>query len=109
MPVTTDPARAREHLLVQQQGVARLRGGGPNPFDYNMWEARTEELLREIYGAESPELARYHDASGVRGRLPGVRGNAENMTLNIHGQWGILGRLDRAEALLNDLIAVLPG
>lgn len=109
MPVTTDPARAREHLLLQQQRVARLRGGGPNPFDYNIWAARTEELLTDIYGAESPELARYHDAAGVRGRLPGVRGNAENMTLNIHGQWGILGRLDRAEALLRDLITALPG
>lgn len=108
MPVSTDPARAREHLLLQQQRVARLRGGGPNPFDYNRWAARTEELLTDIYGPGSPELARYHEASGVRGRLPGVRGNAENMTLNIHGQWGILGRLDRADALLSDLIAALP-
>jgi hypothetical protein len=29
------------------------------------------------------------------------------MTLNIHGQWGILGRLDRAEALLRSLVASL--
>ena len=31
-------------------------------------------------------------------RVAGVRGNAANMTLNIHGQWGILERLERAEA-----------
>jgi hypothetical protein len=29
------------------------------------------------------------------------------MTLNIHGQWGILGRLDRAEPVLSALIAAL--
>ena len=29
------------------------------------------------------------------------------MTLNIHGQWGILGRLERAEAVLKSLIASL--
>ena len=109
MSVSTDPARAREHLLLQQQRVARLRGDGPNPFDYDIWAARTEELLTDIYGAESAELARYHDASSVPGRLPGVRGQAGNMTLNIHGQWGILGRLDRAEALLHALIGTLPG
>ncbi len=29
------------------------------------------------------------------------------MTLNIHGQWGILGRLQRGEQVLNDLAASL--
>ena len=53
-------------------------------------------------------MARYEDAAGKRGRLPGVRGQAENMTLNIHGQWGILGRLGRAEPVLRDLAASLP-
>ena len=108
MASATDPARARERIERQLNAIGRLRGGGPNPFDYNQWDARTVEVLTAVYGADSPELMRYHDATGIRGRLPGVRGQAENMTLNIHGQWGILGRIDRAEAVLRDLAAALP-
>ena len=85
-----------------------LRGSGPNPFDYYLWDDRTSEILKATYGDGSPELQRYWEAVEKRGRLPGVRGQAENMTLNIHGQWGILGRLSRAEILLKDLIAALP-
>lgn len=107
MATVTNPALARERIQTQLDRIGRLRGGGPNPFDYTLWDARTVEVIAAIYGADSPELARYHDAAGVRGRLPGVRGQAENMTLNIHGQWGILGRLSRAEVVLRDLIASL--
>jgi hypothetical protein len=88
--------------------IGRLRGGGPNPFDYTLWDSRTEELIAEIYGPGSAELTAYYEAAGIRGRLPGVRGQAENMTLNIHGQWGILGRLQRAEVVLQRLVAGLP-
>jgi len=108
MALATDPARARERIERQLSAIGRLRGSGPNPFDYNQWDARTVEVLTAVYGADSPQLMRYHDAAGIRGRLPGVRGQAENMTLNIHGQWGILGRIDRAEAVLRDLAAALP-
>jgi hypothetical protein len=107
MPARIAADHARERLEGQLHGIARLRGTGPNPFDYNQWDARTQELLAAIYGESSPEIQRYHEAAGVRGRLPGVRGQAENMTLNIHGQWGILGRLERAEALLESLVAEL--
>ena len=41
---------------------------------------------------------------GRTGRYAGVRGDAENMTLNQYGQWGILGRLDRAERLLSSFL-----
>jgi hypothetical protein len=99
---------ARTALEAQAEGIRRLRGTGPNPFDYDIWQSRTLELLREIYGVDSPELERYEHETGVRGRLPGVRGQAGNMTLNIHGDWGILGRLDRGEAVLNELLARLP-
>ena len=68
---------------------------------------RALELLREIFGPDSDEVERYEDATEVRGRLPGVRGQAGNMTLNIHGQWGILGRLDRGETVLKELVAQL--
>lgn len=108
MEHVTDPSRARERIEAQIEKIGRLRGGGPNPFDYYQWDARTVEVLRALFGADSPELARYYEAAGVRGRLPGVRGQAENMTLNIHGQWGILGRLDRAEAVLRDLAGSFP-
>lgn len=107
MPLRTSTERAREHLQLQITRIARLRGGGPNPFDYDIWQARTSELINDIYGSDSPEAARYFDAAGIRGRLPGVRGQAENMTLNIHGQWGIRGRLDRAEAVLKEFVAAL--
>ena len=103
MASVTNPAHARERIESQIQQIGRLRGSGPNPFDYTIWDQRTIELLIAIFGEGSPELARYHDAAGIRGRLPGVRGQAENMTLNIHGEWGILGRLNRGEQVLREL------
>lgn len=103
-----NPARARAALQAQVDRIGRLRGSGPNPFDYDRWQARTTELVDEIFGEDSSEARRYYEAAGIRGRLPGVRGQAENMTLNIHGPWGILARLERAEAVLRDLIASLP-
>jgi len=109
MTAVSDPTRARARLEQQLQKLAWLRGTGPNPFEYNQWDDRTVEVLTAIYGADSAELERYSEAAGTRGRLPGVRGQAENMTLNIHGQWGILGRLDRAEAVLTELAAALAG
>ncbi|MGH2632850.1 MAG: hypothetical protein ACRDG3_05525 [Tepidiformaceae bacterium] len=102
------PESARSLLETQVQRIGRLRGTGPNPFEYTLWEQRTLELVAEIYGAESPELERIQDAAGTRGRLPGVRGQAENMTLNIHGQWGILGRLQRSETVLREFVLALP-
>jgi len=103
-----ESARARALLQGQVDRIGRLRGGGPNPFDYDRWQARTTELVDEIFGADSPEARRYYEAAGIRGRLPGVRGQAENMTLNIHGPWGILARLDRAESVLRELVGSLP-
>ena len=85
--------------------IPRLRGTGPNPFEYDQWDARTVEVLTAAFGAESDEVARYQREVGEGGRVAGVRGNAANMTLNIHGQWGILERLERAESLLRELAA----
>jgi hypothetical protein len=108
MPSLIKAAHAREHLEELLAQIARLRGGGPNPFDYYQWDARAQELLVAIYGEGSAEVQGYYEAAGVRGRLPGVRGQAENMTLNIHGDWGIRARLTRAETLLKSLVAGLP-
>jgi len=102
-----NPARARERLEGQISKIAWLRGTGPNPFEYNQWNDRTVEILVALFGADSAELASYHAAAGIRGRLPGVRGQAENMTLNIHGPWGIRARLERAEAVLRTISATL--
>lgn len=104
---STTGARDRQRIEEQIDRISWLRGTGPNPFEYDQWDDRTVEVLAAIYGVESPELGRYQEAAGRRGRLPGVRGQAENMTLNIHGQWGIRGRLDRAETLLRVLAGAL--
>jgi hypothetical protein len=103
----TDPARAKTRIEQQLKRIEWLRGTGPNPFEYDQWNARTTEILSALFGPESAELERFLDAANVRGRLPGVRGQAENMTLNIHGQWGIRGRLERAEVVLRELAAAL--
>lgn len=105
--IVRNPERARSLLEDQVNRIGRLRGSGPNPFDYDRWQARTMELVEHIFGEDSEEAARYYEAAGVRGRLPGVRGEAENMTLNIHGPWGILARLNRAEVVLKDLLKQL--
>jgi hypothetical protein len=104
MTSVSDPVRAKARIQAQIDTIARLRGTGPNPFDYDLWNARTLEVLVATYGDGSPEVKAYFDAAGERGRLPGVRGQAENMTLNIHGPWGILHRLERGEAILRGFI-----
>lgn len=108
MPVRSSPERARLRLEELLRGIAALRGSGPNPFDYDLWENRAREVLEAMYGPDSPEFTRYSEAVRKRGRLPGVRGLEENMTLNIHGPWGILARLNRAEAVLRQLLDELP-
>jgi hypothetical protein len=107
MSTVSDPARTRARIQGQIDRIDRLRGTGPNPFDYDQWDDRTVEILRATFGDGSPQLQSYYEAAGVRGRLPGVRGQAENMTLNIHGPWGILSRLERAEVVLTNLVATL--
>ncbi len=109
MAEVTNVSQARERLEGQVARIAWLRGTGPNPIDYDEWNARTGELLVATYGEGLGEVARYGDVVGQRGRLPGVNGDAENMTLNIHGPWGILGRLERAEVLLTEYVNALSG
>lgn len=101
--------RAKARIEQQIAAIGRLRGGGPNPFDFNQWDDRTREVLTVLFGADSPEMQRYLEAAGIRGRLAGVRGQADNMTLNIHGPWGITSRLDRAEAALKAIAAGVEG
>ena len=107
MAEVTNRSRAKERLDRQVARIGWLRGTGPNPIDYDEWDSRTGELLLATFGEDSTEVARYDEAVGKRGRLPGVRGDANNMTLNIHGDWGILGRLERVESLLNEYATAL--
>ena len=93
---------AHDRIAAQLAEIPRLRGTGPNPFDYDQWNARTVEVLGATFGVGSAEVDRYQRDVGEGGRVSGVRGNADNMTLNIHGEWGILGRLGRAETLLTE-------
>jgi hypothetical protein len=100
-------SKQKAALTTQIKGIPRLRGTGPNPFEYDRWDARTRELLISIFGEESAESKAYEESISVSGRLTGVRGSRGNMTLNIHGQWGILERLGRAETLLSEIIKKL--
>ncbi len=102
-----DATRARAALDQQIERIAWLRGTGPNPFEYGLWDERTQELLEQLFGADSNEVAAYQEAAGKRGRLPGVRGQGDNMTLNIHGPWGIRARLERGEKVLRELSSAL--
>ncbi len=102
-----DATRAKAALDQQIGRILWLRGTGPNPFEYGRWDERTQELLAEIFGPDSAEVSRYQEAAGKRGRLPGVRGQGDNMTLNIHGPWGIRARLERGETVLRELSASL--
>jgi hypothetical protein len=102
-----DRDRAANAIERQLRGMFWLRGTGPNPFDYGIWDERTRELLDSLFGQGSDIVARYEAAAGTRGRLPGVRGQDDNMTLNIHGPWGIRARLDRSEVVLRDILASL--
>jgi hypothetical protein len=102
-----NPTRGHELLQRQRERITWLRGTGPDPFQYNRWDDRTQELIEDVFGVDSAELAEYHESIGRRGRYAGVRGDAENMTLNQHGPWGILARLERAEVLLTRYLASL--
>lgn len=102
-----NPTRGRELLQRQCDRIHWLRGTGPDPFQYNRWDDRNRELIEAIFGLDSRQLAEYQDQVGRTGRYRGVRGDAENMTLNQHGPWGILARLGRAEMLLAGYIASL--
>lgn len=96
--------RARDRLTGLTRRIKRLRGTGPNPFDYWIWADETRAVIEMIVGVDSPEARSFSEIVGTRGRTPEQRGQQDNMTLNIHGEWGIWARLDRCEALLDDIL-----
>src|SRR5947208_16108934 len=101
--MTTDAtARERGRAYVNELllRIARLRSTGPNPFDYFQWADEGTNILRELFGDESAEVKAFRQAVADSGRTLDARGIADNMTLGLHGPWGIWARLDRAEGVL---------
>ncbi len=99
--------KARDLLAGSKQRIARLRATGPNPFDYWLWADETTQVLETVFGNDAEEPRRFGDIVYARGRTPEQRGSLDSMTLGIHGEWGIRSRLNRAEALLEQIIAGL--
>ena len=96
--------RARTRLEGLTRRIARLRATGPNPFDFWIWADETRAVLEVLFGVDSPAAQSFNEVVGTRGRTPDTRGQQDNMTLNLHGDWGIWARLDRSERLLQGII-----
>ena len=92
-----------------QLRVRRLFATGPNPFDYWIWADETITALGEILGPDAADVREFTAIVRESGRTADQRGVLDNMTLNIHGPWGIHARLHRAEPLLERLHARLAG
>lgn len=92
-------------LQAQVDRIAYLRATGPNPFDYFIWADTTDAIVAEIFGAESPETLAFGEAVYRRGRTVDQRGLFDNMTLGLHGEWGIWARLDRAQGVLEQILS----
>jgi uncharacterized protein YbjT (DUF2867 family) len=102
VPAAT-PETVRGYLDRQLARLAYLRATGPNPFDYFQWADESANILRELYGDGSDELTAFRIAVIDSGRMADQRGILDNMSLGLHGPWGIWARLDRAEAVLRRL------
>jgi hypothetical protein len=104
-----DAVRDKAHQAVTGaiENIQRLRGTGPHPFDFWLWADETTQLLETIFGQGAPEADGFATIVYERGRTRDQRGAADNMTLGIHGEWGIRARLSRAGAYLQQLNARL--
>ena len=105
----TTPRGARERIDGLTKRIKRLRGTAPNPFDYWIWADETRAVLEVVFGLDSEEARAFSEIVGTRGRTPEQRGQLDNMTLNLHGEWGIWARLDRCEALLTGILGRMGG
>lgn len=95
---------ARNAIQTQLARLPYLRATGPNPFDYWIWADYTESIVAEAFGAGSPEARAFEAAVHERGRTLDQRGIDDNMTLGLHGEWGIWARLDRARGVLDQIV-----
>jgi hypothetical protein len=97
-----DTTRTKAATMVEEAigRLHRLHATGPNPFDYWLWADETVQALETIFGADAEETRAIAEIVYERGRTANQRGAMDNMTLGIHGEWGIHARLDRAEPVL---------
>ena len=102
-------AKARDLVADKLRFIQRLRATGPNPFDYWLWADETAQALETIFGRGAAEPLAFTEIVSERGRTIDTRGVFDTMTLGIHGEWGIRARLDRAEALLEQISAQFAG
>jgi len=103
--MAAEPATdSRAYVEKALQHIARLRSTGPNPFDYFQWADETTNILVSRFGPESDEVKAFRLAVADRGRTVDQRGILDNMTLGLHGSWGIWARLDRAERVLRQIL-----
>ncbi len=102
------PARVQEYMTRQLGRIARLRATGPNPFEYFIWADETASIVSELFGEGSDELQAFRMAVIDSGRTDDQRGILDNMTLGLHGEWGIWARLDRAEHVLRQIMGERP-
>lgn len=101
--------KARFVITGSRNRIQRLRGTGPNPFDFWLWADETTQVLESIFGKGAAEPKEFADVVYQRGRTLDQRGSIDSMTLGIHGAWGIRARLNRAETLLNEILARMGG
>jgi hypothetical protein len=91
---------AQQAVQKQLDRVAYLRATGPNPLDYWVWADQTEAMLRQAFGETSEEASTFREAVSERGRTSDQRGLLGDMTLGLHGEWGIWARLGRGQTVL---------
>src|SRR5436305_14716806 len=94
---------ANKVLKAQLDGIPYFRATGPNPFDYWLWADYTASIVAVAYGVDSAEALRFQEAISEPGRTQDQRGINDNMTLGLHGEWGIWARLERAARVLEIL------
>ena len=98
--------QVQAYLTAQLGQILRLRATGPNPFEYFQWADETTTILRELFGDGTDEVTAYRLAVAGSGRTIDQRGILDNMTLGLHGEWGIWARLDRAEHVLRQILGL---
>jgi len=98
--MTTTATSPAERTRRQLQRLAHIRGLGPVPDCYARWIDQTRHLLLSTFGQGSPEAIEFFRAVGEK---------ASGFGLPLHGDWGIWARLNRGEAVLQQILARLEG